>query len=141
MKVKVNFFMYFFKEFHFSFFELHFSRSFCLQSYIPVILEYLCIIFWNLYTGSQRTDPNFINCSLYADSIISYFWKMKVASRVQNIEVFEKGWNFSSCSCLASCVMKKKFFFLHGTKKQRFFLIFTMKYLLLRWAIWMRIQL
>ena len=56
-----------------------------------------------------------------------------MASRIQKIYVFKKGLNFASCSCFASCIMKKTFFF-HAGKKRRFFLFSPWNYLLLHSA-------
>ena len=62
---------------------------------------------------------------------------LKVASRVQKIEVFQKGWSFASCSCFASCTMKKHIIFLIAERKAFFALFSLWNYPLLQWAIWM----
>ena len=51
---------------------------------------------------------------------------IKVAPKVENAEVFKKGWNFANRSYFASCIMKK-YYFLYVRKNQRFVIIFTMK--------------
>ena len=46
--------------------------------------------------------------------------KLKVAPRVENTEVFKKGWNFANRTYFASCIMKKHYF-LFWTKETAFF--------------------
>ena len=88
---------------------------------------------WGIYIFSWPFDD--------AEKWLDKNAMVKVASRVQKIEVFEKGWNFAICFCFASCIMKKYYFF-HRGKKRCFFSLFSLwSYLLLCWAIWMRIQL
>ena len=52
---------------------------------------------------------------------------LKVASRVQKIEVFKKGWNFASCSFFASLQVPSWKNFFMKERNSFFFLIFTMK--------------
>ena len=59
----------------------------------------------------------------------------KVAPRVDKTDDFKKGWNFASCFCVASCTMKKTFFIMEERNGV------LPSYLLLRWAILIRIQL
>ena len=53
----------------------------------------------------------------------------KVASRVQKIEVFKKGWNFASCCCLLASlqIASWKNSFSWGKETAFFLLIFTIK--------------
>ena len=44
---------------------------------------------------------------------------IKVAPKVENAEVFKKGWNFANQSYFASCIMKK-YYFLLCTKESGF---------------------
>ena len=62
-----------------------------------------------------------------------------VASRVQKCEVFKKG--SSKLFLLCELHHEKTFFFIMEERNGVFFLIFTMRFPLLRWAIWMDIQL
>ena len=66
----------------------------------------------------------------------------KAASRVQKIEVFKKGWNFSSCSCLLASLQVASWKNIFSWRKETSFfpLIFTMNYLLLHWGIGMCIH-
>ena len=60
---------------------------------------------------------------------ILYIW-LKVPARktqLRKSNVFKKGWNFASCSCFATCIMKKGIFIM-GERNCIFFpLIFTME--------------
>ena len=67
---------------------------------------------WGIYIFSWPFDD--------AEKWLDKNAMVKVASRVQKIEVFGKGWNFAICFCFASCIMEKYYFF-HRGKKRCFF--------------------
>ena len=92
-------------------------------------------------------NKNILNLCFRWHTLRSYHFvaevTFKVASRVQKIEVFKKGWNFASCSCLLASLQVASWKNIFSWKKGTSFfpLIFTMNYLLLHWGIWMCNQL
>ena len=85
------------------------------------------------------SSPHFVYD--FSRKMFLVFYSIKVAPRVENTEVFKKGWNFANRTYSGSCIMKKHFFSIMDERNSVFSLFLPWNYLLQRWTIWLRNQL